>query len=121
MENNRPLGWTTLEEAKRLVKAGLDQNTADMWISPNGKYIGDSKQTPNYNTYPCWSIGNLFNIAYTIVENDWFCLEKDVKKHYITDYIITSIYSTIFKYDTLMETCVYFVTELLKRRNILKK
>ena len=28
--STRPLGWTTLEESERLVKAGLDSNTADM-------------------------------------------------------------------------------------------
>lgn len=26
----KPLGWTTIEEAKKLVEAGLDPNTADM-------------------------------------------------------------------------------------------
>ena len=35
MANNKPLGWTMLEEAKKLVKAGFDPNTADMYFVHN--------------------------------------------------------------------------------------
>lgn len=41
MENNRPLGWTTLEEAKMLVDAGLDPNTADMYYYARRRFYGN--------------------------------------------------------------------------------
>lgn len=79
MENNRPLGWTTLEEAKLLVDAGFDPNTADMYYEyiQFDNYILScrdySKEEENafdalmsiYGTesptdfYPCWSLGAL--------------------------------------------------------------
>lgn len=79
MENNRPLGWTTLDEAKRLVEAGLDPNTADMAYeldtqSPRAtsftqleKYFKALYVSPIYEpmtkAYPCWSLGALKNIV----------------------------------------------------------
>ena len=49
-------------ESKRLVEEGLDKNTADMWISPKGIYIG-RKETPiKYETFPCWSLGTLIGL-----------------------------------------------------------
>lgn len=41
MENNRPLGWTTIEEAKLLVEAGLDPNTADMYYCARQRFDGN--------------------------------------------------------------------------------
>ena len=40
-QNNRPLGWTTLEEAKQLVKVGLPIETADMhyWLAEGKEYV----------------------------------------------------------------------------------
>lgn len=72
MENNRPLGWTTIEEAKQLVEAGLDPNTADMSYNLvvfkviNGNPSEDwllqpfplDKNRPQ-KQLPCWSLGAL--------------------------------------------------------------
>lgn len=72
MENNRPLGWTTLEEAKLLVEAGIDPNTADMSYDFvvckvfNGNPLEDwllqpfppDENQPN-EQLPCWSLGAL--------------------------------------------------------------
>lgn len=41
MEKNRPLGWTTIEEAKMLVDAGLDPNTADMYYYARRRFDGN--------------------------------------------------------------------------------
>ena len=30
-ENNTPIGWTSLEQSKRLVELGLDAKSADMY------------------------------------------------------------------------------------------
>lgn len=71
MSDNRPLGWTTLEEAKQLIEAGLDKNTADMWISPKGIYIG-RKETPiKYETFPCWSLGVLTQLLPRTIEQEY--------------------------------------------------
>lgn len=87
MENERPLGWTTLEEAKLLVEAGLDPNTADMSYNFcvckifNGNPLEDWLLQPfspdenqPHKQLPCWSIGALENlIPLTIKINDaWF-------------------------------------------------
>lgn len=76
MENNRPLGWTTLEEAKKLVEAGLDPNTADMSYNfvvckvVNGNASEDWLLQPfppdenqPHKQLPCWSLGALKNIV----------------------------------------------------------
>ena len=87
-KENRPLGWTTLEEAKQLMEAGLDPNTADMyyekteeeprWKSITGK---DSAIAMNLFSYrngyvvPCWSIGALIELFPTDYEsNDDRCV-----------------------------------------------
>ena len=33
MMMDRPIGWTTLEEAKELKKLGLEKETSDLWYS----------------------------------------------------------------------------------------
>lgn len=85
MENNRPLGWTTLEEAKLLVDAGLDPNTADMryeennyglldeWVAyPFGGDIKNfdvlKKEFPDSEFYPCWSLGALIELMPKFVQ-----------------------------------------------------
>lgn len=83
MKNNRPLGWTTLDEAKRLVDAGLDPNTADMGYeldtqSPRAtsftqleKYFKALYVSPIYEpmtkAYPCWSLGALLELIPKLV------------------------------------------------------
>lgn len=80
MKEHRHLGWTTLEEAKLLVEAGLDPNTADMRYEENNYELLDEwvaypfggdiknfdvlkKEFPNSVFYPCWSLGALKNIV----------------------------------------------------------
>lgn len=104
MENNRPLGWTTLDEAKRLVEAGLDPNTADMYYEPNddgGYCIYPHSQCNSYKNYdeykeqwsdieiiPCWSAGALIGLLpgeirkdktthplIILKENEGYCVE----------------------------------------------
>jgi len=61
-----PLGWTTLEQSKALIEAGLNPETADMnhykkidgWVTlPKGEI--------NYGGFemvPCWSTGALIEL-----------------------------------------------------------
>jgi hypothetical protein len=78
-QQNRPLGWTTIEESKKLVEAGLNPETADMsyrrWKSKNGRPFWE-ENCVRYSKYlqkdddggsfglldsvnPCWSLGRL--------------------------------------------------------------
>lgn len=66
----RPLGYTTLEESKQLIKCGLDKNTADMVYSDGYEYpdvlvnswnecfSATSGRVEEDHT-PCWSLGAL--------------------------------------------------------------
>ena len=76
-QNNRLLGWTTLEESKQLLESGLPIETADMsytydfddsryvitvnpaknWIAP--KY---AESTKIKQVLPCWSLGALMKL-----------------------------------------------------------
>jgi hypothetical protein len=71
----KQLGWTTLEQSKRLIEAGLDPNTADMAILKDNTYcnalsaFNGATLCQNYNEIknktnyiPCWSLGALLNV-----------------------------------------------------------
>jgi hypothetical protein len=76
--NNRPLGWTTLEESQKLVEAGLPVETADMRYSFIGEHIKEATENDyllhtgsvDKNSYtfkhkflvPCWSLGALLEL-----------------------------------------------------------
>ena len=68
--NDRPLGWTMLEESKALVEAGLNPESADMCYIGNDSN-GNWPKIPMAGSYskvknkrvepicPCWSLGKL--------------------------------------------------------------
>ena len=69
-QNNRPLGWTTVEEAQQLVEAGLSIETADMHYlnySDNDfsaltfPYVDTSPSIRSW-VIPCWSLGALIKL-----------------------------------------------------------
>lgn len=108
MENNRPLGWTTLEEAKKLVDAGLDPNTADMryeennyelldeWVAyPFGGDIKDfdvlKKEFPDSEFYPCWSLGALLRLIPKNIK------VNDVNFHFFMSYDNTNKWSAAYE------------------------
>jgi hypothetical protein len=78
--NTQPLGWTTIEQSKQLLEAGLDKDTADMYYL---RVVGDSIvpidennsiiQINGWNGYhyydysqedvlQCWSLGKLLDL-----------------------------------------------------------
>ena len=72
--NNRPLGWTTLEEAKQLIEAGLPVETADMHYFNYGidydsnefkaltfPYVDTPHKVRSW-AIPCWSLGALIKL-----------------------------------------------------------
>ncbi len=98
MKEHRPLGWTTIEEAKQLVNAGLDPNTADMRYEENNYELLDEwvaytfggdiknfdvlkKEFPDSEFYPCWSLGSLIDLMpsklYTEIGYCYLSLYKD--------------------------------------------
>ena len=104
MENNRPLGWTTLEEAKKLIDAGLDPNTADMsynWVEckvRDGNAVEDWLLMPSpiddrqpYEQLPCWSIGALFNLIPKNVKIN------DDRFHFYMSYDNTNKWSAVYE------------------------
>lgn len=130
MEQNRPLGWTTLEEAKMLVDAGLDPNTADMryeennyevldeWVAyPFGGDIKDfeflKKEFPNSVFYPCWSLGALIEISVKIIENDYCFLSS--AKDFAYSHLLNSVKEAMQKHDNITEATVCFLLGLLKQ------
>lgn len=79
--NNHPLGWTTLEEAKQLVDAGLPVETADMYWALDAdtvvptSYItktDDETLIPAYKgAIPCWSLGALVQLLPRTINLDY--------------------------------------------------
>lgn len=81
---NTHFGWTTLEQSKKLVEAGLDPNTADMHycfeegegleeydideitrehciLDVKGEYAYDEEYMKKH-MIPCWSLGRLIEL-----------------------------------------------------------
>lgn len=102
MKNNRPLGWTTIDEAKRLVEAGLDPNTADMYYEPfndenwvfaysecsSYKNYSEYKQKwPDIDIIPCWSAGELISLMPKSIDKYNLCItfEKGCPMVYYID------------------------------------
>ena len=69
----KQLGWTTIEQSKKLIELGIDINTADMWYQCVGMSFENSSKKPIYfpmitrdyvskEDIPCWSLGALINL-----------------------------------------------------------
>lgn len=136
MEQNRPLGWTTLEEAKQLVEAGLDPNTADMHIidrtDEHGGYFRvsllysklDAEIVDGY--YPCWSLGALEKlIPDEIKVNDvtfFYNASYDGIRKWYSSYTNEDLYRLIFfhRFQIRIEMLVQTVLFLLENNHIKK-
>lgn len=85
-QNNRPLGYTTLEESKQLVEAGLAVETADMsytWDFDDSRYVITTVPArdwivPKYaestkikQVLPCWSLGALMQLLPRTINLDY--------------------------------------------------
>lgn len=71
--NERPIGWTTIDEAKRLVAAQVDLNSADMsyvggpftWTLSAVPSIAVKNNLFSFRQgyeWPCWSLGALLQL-----------------------------------------------------------
>lgn len=78
-QNNRPLGWTTLEEARQLVEAGLPAETADMHYLNYADNEFRALTFPYADTsprispwvIPCWSLGALVQLLPRTINLDY--------------------------------------------------
>lgn len=75
INSQRPLGWTTLEEARQLVEAGLPAETADMlYTSLDGHttpWVWASKPGMHPEDVPCWSLGALMQLLPRMAEQGY--------------------------------------------------
>lgn len=125
MENNRPLGWTTLEEAKKLVEAGLDPNTADMSFAEahlsnvdldvvdTASYSKTKDYDDLWERFPCWSLGALVEISVKIIKNDYYFLSS--AKDFAYSHLLNSVSGLMQKHDSHVEALVCFLLGLLKQ------
>lgn len=136
--NNRPLGWTTLEEAKQLVEAGLPVETADMsytydfddlryviettpaknWVVP--KY---AESTKIKQVLPCWSLGALINLLpLSFQSKEGFNYEYYLHFDILLDKIKPTYYikqghpMVAEKCETIIEACVEMIIWLLNNK-----
>ena len=86
MNTEQPLGWTTIEQSKQLLEAGLDENTADMYYfldpTPAGNIYHLTiiqvafgvRSIPNYSEgdIPCWSLGKLIDLLPKLIKQKKF-------------------------------------------------
>lgn len=139
-QNNRPLGWTTIEESKQLIKAGLSVETADMsytWNFDDSRY--DRTTTPAKNwivpkyaestkiqqVLPCWSLGALLELIPKIYESedDGGCYPELCKRYDTNKWHCLYFRDTLYKthqYDFAIEAIVEMVIWLLKNGIIMK-
>lgn len=86
VNNNRPLGWTTLEESKQLVEVGLPVETADMSYTydfDDSRYVIETTPAKNWivpkyaestkikQVLPCWSLGALTQLLPRTIEQNY--------------------------------------------------
>ena len=120
------LGWTTLEQSKKLVEAGLDPNTADMFYTSlnmhKTPWVWNSKPFLHPADVPCWSLGRLIELMPESV--NWRKLV--ITKPYIAYVNLEEwVYSghSYFEAcdDTLIENAVATICWLLENNYIKKR
>lgn len=131
----KQLGWTTIEQSKRLVEAGLDLDTADMtyrkwkteWseeCTPYGYYLqpdDDGGKFPLEFVKPCWSLGRLIDLMPRENQNNTFEIApSDVIENGYAVILHTEKYYMPFNEQTLIDAVVNAVVWLLEN-NYIKK
>jgi len=74
----KELGWSTFEQSKRLIEAGLDPETADMFYVNVDECLYSAFPMPNHNNIfkkqtcdnPCWSLGVLIDLLPKTIETN---------------------------------------------------
>lgn len=119
----KQLGWTTIEQSKNLLKAGLDPNTADMYYSAyityaNGKPVKEPKYDLIAYPYkdrssmvvgftkvdyiPCWSLGALSELVpdeeplFTKSEGTWTAT-IDIDEEHLSQFSEKTLVGTLYE------------------------
>ena len=133
MKKDRQLGWTTIEEAKLLVEAGLDPNTADMSYNfvvckvINGNPSEDWLLQPfspdenqPHKQLPCWSLGALIGLMPPMLNNGtMLSIQKGEDNSYLFTYL-PAIKNIAF-YGDLTKSAVDIILFLLENGYIKKQ
>ena len=121
---NTQLGWTDLDQSKKLVEAGLDPNTADMHIIDqsygNHGYFDtalcyskwDAVHTDGY--LPCWSLGRLIGL----ILYEPFISNQDGT--WFVSFDVDDTHSHQFSKETLIDTVIESIIWLLEKGYIKK-
>ena len=121
---NTQLGWTDLNQSKKLLEAGLDPNTADMHIIDqnyeNGGYFDtalcyskwDATHVDGY--LPCWSLGSLLEL----VPYELFISNQD--KTWFVSFDVDDNHSHQFSKETLLDVVIESIIWLLEQGFIKK-
>lgn len=127
----RPIGWTTIDEAKRLMAANVDLKSADMsyvewpsgWTLSTSPSLAVQKKLFSFRQgyeLPCWSLGALLDLLPKEI------LPKDGSKSYLIategiEHPWTLVYADCdnndvpgfaFQKDTLVEACIEMIIAL---------
>lgn len=130
------LGWTTLEQSKKLIEAGLDPNTADMhiidWKTEKEGYFDtalcyskfEAERVRGY--LPCWSLGRLIGL---IPDNYRIALDINYQRFSVSNEFSLSkrrdIHSSVCVFHTdnnnLIDSVVEAIIWLLENNHIKKR
>lgn len=127
---SRPLGWTTVEESKQLIEAGLPVETADMLYTTLDGYatpwVWASKPGMHPEDVPCWSLGALIQMLPLNIQTgdsflDKYDLEFKPYSGYMVAYCIDQSHHPMVsteEHGTLIEACIEMIIWLLKNKMI---
>ena len=72
--------YTTIEQSQKLIDAGIDPNTCDMWHHPDWSNHADFDRRCRVENIPCWSMARLMSLLPDEIVID---RGKRTCKHYI--------------------------------------
>jgi len=136
--NNRsevPVGWTTLEQSRRLESCGLDVKSADMHYEERfdeygaplyeWRLVAEKSRAIEENLFswrqryvePCWSLGKLISIIRNSSKN----FENVLFLKNLDKVELVLIGAPVFKENTELEVCIKAVVWLLDKGYISKE
>lgn len=128
-QNERPIGWTTIDEAKRLVAAQVDLNSADMsyvggpftWTMSTVPSVAVKNNLFSFRQgyeWPCWSLGALLQLLpkqIVLYGVTFYMVLVANEKHrcsicYANPDVVEPFFS--FEKETIVEACIEMITAL---------
>jgi len=125
------VNFTSEEQIKKLIKAGIDINSADYTLSSNIVVPHDPESKRGLKELPCWSLGRLFQIIpseiilnpedKTTIQNFkmTFCNVNHVEVCYENQYLEANSYYIDDDNKNIIDVLVSLICKLLQD-NLLK-